>query len=147
MNSHLTDDQLLDRLYGISSGEGAHLENCPDCQSRWSLLQQRRDMLANLAPPSSGDLHRQRLRIQQRLDRSPAAWKRVWAPAAVAIVLLTGLWVTRPRQVDSPPAALEEATQMIEVGWFEDTYSATRIMEPRAASPIRELFMEGPVLE
>ena len=68
-----------------------------------------------------------------------------WVPAAVAFAVIAGLLVTRTLPVPAPVKHAE--TEIIEAGWFEDTYSATQVLEPLAASPIRALFVEGPVLE
>lgn len=147
MNLHLTDDQLVDRLYGIASHGDAHLEACPECQFRWVRLQQRRTEAAAPVPLPAQYFHRQRRQIQNRLAAPVSGRAAVWVPAMAGLAVVAGLLLTRSvPTVPVPPPALE-AAQVMEAGWFEDAYSATRIMEPRAASPIRELFAEGPVPE
>ena len=139
MSLHLTDDQLLDRIYGLSEADGEHLQACPDCQVRLSRMQQRRDQLIESAPISNQQLRQQRRAILNRLSVPAPALRLAWAPVAAAVVLLAGFAFTP--KVEAPPAA--PVVEVVETGWFEETYSATRVIEPRAATPIRRLFWEG----
>jgi anti-sigma factor RsiW len=147
MSLHLTDDQLVDRLYGIASEGDAHLDSCPGCQSRWVRLLERRAEATAPVPLPAQYFHQQRRQIQNRLAAPVSGRAAVWVPTMAGLAVVAGLLLTRsvPTAPVSPPAV--ESAQVMEAGWFEDAYSATRIMEPRAASPIRELFAEGPVLE
>lgn len=141
MNPHLSDDQLLDAFYGLAE-PGTHLDECPHCQARWERMQMRREQ--TLAPlPRAGFFNRQRQETMQRMVQ-PSRGPAMWVPATVALVLIAGVLMTRT----TPPAPVQRAeTGIIEAGWFEETYSATQQLEPLAASPIRELFAEGPVLQ
>ena len=147
MNLHLTDDQLVDRLYGIASHGDAHLDACSECQSRWVRLQQRRTEAAAPVPLPAQYFHQQRRQIQNRLAAPVSGRAAVWVPAMAGLAVVAGLLITRSVPTAPVPPPVMEAAQVMEAGWFEDAYSATRIMEPRAASPIRELFAEGPVPE
>jgi hypothetical protein len=148
MSLHLSDDQLVDRLYGVaSSQEDTHLDSCEECQTRWSVVQQHRDHAAASAELPAEYFHQQRREIQKRLAAPSPVFGAMWVPAALAIALVAGLFITRTTPKVSAPARSESRAENVEAGWFEDTYSATREMEPRAASPIRELFAEGPVRE
>ncbi len=146
MNQHLSDGQLLDSIYGIAEPD-THLDSCSHCQARWELMQTRREQ--TLSPlPNAGYFHRQRREMQIRMSE-PSRGHAVWVPATVALALMAGVLMTRT----SPPVPMQRAkmeraeTGIIEAGWFEDTYSATQQIEPLAASPVRGLFLEGPVLE
>lgn len=143
MSTHLSDDQLLDALYGLAE-HGAHLDECPQCQARWTRMQTRREQTQ--APlPSAGFFHRQRRQTQARMAQ-PARGGAMWVPATVALALIAGVLMTRT--TPPAPAPVQRAeTGIMEAGWFEETYSATQQLEPIAASPIRELFLERPVLE
>jgi len=147
MSLHLTDDQLVDRLYGIASEGDSHLDSCSECQSRWVRFQQRRNESTAPVPLPAQYFHQQRRQIQNRLAAPVSGRAAVWVPAMAGLAVVAGLLLTRsvPTAPVSTPAV--ESAQIMEAGWFEDAYSATRIMEPRAASPIRELFAEGPVPE
>lgn len=149
MSLHLSDDQLVDRLYGVSSlQEETHLDTCAECQARWNGIEQRRDQAAAPAELPAEYFHQQRREIQKRLAAPRPVFGAMWVPAALAIALVAGLFISRTTpKVAGPAAGSESKAEIIEAGWFEDTYSATRVMEPRAASPIRELFAEGPVQE
>lgn len=141
MNQHLSDDQLLDSIYGLAEA-GTHLDECHDCQARWERMQTRREQTL-LPEPRAGLFHRQRREMQVRMSEPPRS-HAVWVPATVALALMAGVLMTQT----SPPVKVQRAeTGIIEAGWFEDTYSATQQLEPIAAYPVRGLFVEGPVLQ
>ena len=66
MNRHLSDDELLDRLYGLT-GNDSHLESCPECASRSAAFEGRRRELAQPVPISTQFLAAQRRAIYSRL--------------------------------------------------------------------------------
>ena len=140
MSLHLTDDQLVDRIYGISDAGTEHLDSCPECQLRWSRMLQRREQSLPSVPVSNQQLRQQRRAILSRLSAQRPALRIAWVPAAAAVVLMAGFAFTPTAEAPSS-APTEEA--VVETGWFENTYSATRVIEPRAATPIRQLFWEG----
>jgi hypothetical protein len=142
MSIHLSDDQLVDRLYGVSDAGSEHLDACAECQLRWSKVQQRRDLVVAAPALSSQQLRQQRRQILNRLATPTPAIRMMWAPATAALMLIAGLAVTTPK-AKAPVRPAQPAIETVEAGWFEDTYSATRQMEPRASSPIRGLFIEG----
>jgi hypothetical protein len=148
MSPHLSDDQLVDLLYGIGVEADGHLDSCPECQVRWSQIQRRRAEAAVEAPPPAEVFRRQRHQIQHRLAAPPAGARFLWAPAAVAVLLLAGLAMNESVRMNpvSVPVA-ETAPEIMPAGWFEDAYSATRELEPWAAAPLRELFAEETVAE
>ena len=44
MKTHLSDDDLIRRLYGLDDAGGAdHLKACLDCLRRWEAVRERRD--------------------------------------------------------------------------------------------------------
>jgi len=138
---HLTDDQLIDRLYGIRRTGDAHLEECPDCSSRWEMLQERRGRVVGEAPEGGVLWAEQRREILDRAEAGEAAWnwQRAWAPVLLmAMVLAAGVWFYGPVSPPPPPAPVAVDTSA--PGWFEETYSVMQPDEPRAASPIRVLF-------
>jgi len=142
MSMHLSDDQLVDRLYGIAMEGDGHLDACPECQSRWSRVQQRRDSVVVSVQPPAEYFHQQRRELQQRLDSTSTrrSFAVVLVPAMFAVLLMAGLVFTKTASKAPAPAPIAAAAPIVEVGWFEDAYSVTREMEPRAASPIRHLF-------
>jgi hypothetical protein len=148
MNSHLSDQDLLNRLYGVEE-RGAHLEGCKECAKRWDDLSAGRarflsTTLSKASPPSDLSdrlleerfLTAQRNRIYARLESGPER-RMLWAPAGVAAaaLLAVGLFVYRP--VASTPAEPADAQL------FADVYTVEQSLEPVAAEPIHALFEEG----
>jgi anti-sigma factor RsiW len=145
MSVHLTDDQFIERLYGIASGD-EHLESCAACQARWNRIRACRDAAASSSPLPAEFFQQQRRQIEKRLAKKTPGFVTMWVPAALALMLMTGFVVNRPKRKPSAPAPRMKV-EIVEAGWFADTYSAMRVLEPRATSPIRQLFKEGPVPE
>jgi anti-sigma-K factor RskA len=148
MNAHLTDDDLIRRLYGVGE-EDDHLATCLECRERWLAIQNVIRSVRAEAPRSpeiSGRaLAVQRRQILARLDRPLAGW-RTWGglTAAVAASLLAAaLFLSRPTGSETPaPAATAVANPEADAQLFTDVYSMEQDVEPRAAAPIRGLFQE-----
>lgn len=139
---HLTDDQLIDRLYGMDPAGDAHLDVCPECASRWETLQEKRGQIVGQVP--QGVLwSEQRRQILERVEGGPEPswnWRRAWAPVLLtSVVLAAGVWIYRPASPPQP-SPVAAAVDTVEAGWFEETYSVMQPDEPRAAGPIRVLF-------
>jgi hypothetical protein len=138
MNGHLTNDELLNRLYGLA-GDDSHLESCAECERRWSDLRARRERFVHAAAAEQEPAEffaLQRSKIQSRLERHPRARMR-WVPAAVAAgcLLAAGLFVHRPAAV--PRADTADAQLLSEM------YSMEQSVEPLAAAPIHALFEDS----
>ncbi len=133
MNAHLSDHQLLERLYGAA--DHAHAESCAQCAARYRELENRRAELAATRPPSPQFLAAQRRKIEQRLQHQ-TQWRLKWAPAAAAaLALAIGLVVYHP--VAPKPAPRPDAG---DAQLFSEVYSMEQSTEPRAAAPIHALF-------
>jgi hypothetical protein len=134
---HWSDDDLLDRLYGIGPGDG-HLEQCPECQSRWNRLSTRRSELLRPPEVSSSDLAAQRRNIYRRLDRPARSAAVRFAPIlAVFAMLLVAFFLWRP---GSAPQAPPPAPQISDAQLFSEVSSMAQSSEPQAAEPIHALF-------
>ena len=48
---HLSEDELLDRLYGVPTRSDIHLDACPDCRGRWNVLCRARAAELHRQPP------------------------------------------------------------------------------------------------
>jgi hypothetical protein len=86
MKGHLTTDELIDRLYGMSVSEEsdrAHLAACTDCRARWKAVEALRREMAAGEPVSAEFLAAQRRIIYSRLER-PAPRRLRWLPALAA---------------------------------------------------------------
>jgi predicted anti-sigma-YlaC factor YlaD len=147
MNLHLTQNQLLEHVYGVGSGE-AHLRECAECSARLESLLQikaRHQAEAHSQAYASSDFFAaQRRTVYSRLDRAAASYAR-WAPAvAGAALLAVGLMLLPHGQVRAQraavPAARVEPNDNAQL--FSDLYSMEQSVEPSADAPIHELFEE-----
>lgn len=138
MNTHLHDDELIDRLYGLAGqagSEDAHLEQCGVCALRFREMRARRANLAAVPETSSEFLAAQRRKIYTRLGQPPAT-RMKWAPAiAAACLAAIGMFLYRPAATPHPEAA--------DAQLFAEVYSMEQSTEPRAAAPIHALFEDN----
>ena len=146
MNPHLSDDDLIRRLYGIGE-ENDHLAACLECSERWHAIQNVIRSVRAEAPRlpeiSGRALAAQRQNILARLDQPPARW-RAWhgvTAAAAASLVAAALFLSRPTGSETPPAATAVANSEADAQLFTDVYSMEQDVEPRAAAPIRGLFI------
>ena len=146
---HLSDDQLIDLLYGIGDADG-HLEICPACDARWEDMQRAlgRTRVESAAEISTRRLAIQRQQILERLE-SPGSPQQGWIPAAAAASLVAMAlffsWSSspRPRVVAPPSAPVAAANTESDAELFTDVYSMERDVEPQAAAPIHALFQQA----
>lgn len=156
---HLTNDQLLDRLYGLGETEGEtsrHLQECAGCAERMRAFE-RRQAEATAQPETSNEfLAAQRRGIYARLEQGPQAHSR-WAPAlAAACALAVGMfWVypvhhARPQVPNRPAPIVAQGvahavahSEVSDEQLFSDVYSMEQSAEPRAAVPMHALFEDG----
>jgi len=149
MNPHLSDDDLIRRLYGIGEEDG-HLATCSECSDRWLAIQNViRSARAEQprAPEMTGrKLAVQRQQILAKLDQ-PLAGSLLWRwapPAAAASLLAAALILSRPTSPVAPtPSATVAVNAEADAQLFTDVYSMEQDVEPRAAAPIRGLFQEA----
>ena len=141
-HQHLSDDALLDALYGLTDGE-PHLRECAMCAQRFSEWRRKRESLAAAADVSvdvsSDFLAAQRRKIYERLER-PEPKRLRWVPAlAMACLVAVGVLVYHPA---TPPAPQQRA-DVSDSQLFSDAYSMDQSLEPSAAAPIHALFQGG----
>jgi hypothetical protein len=165
MNRHLTNDELLNRLYGLGEAEGEstlHLRECTGCAERWRAFERRRAETAAW-PDLSGDasnefLAAQRRSIYARLEERSGGIHVRWAPAVAAgFLLAVGVYLSIPgpgrHVVPQPANAAYTSThnrpapvahvvhaEMSDEQLFSDVYSMEQSAEPRAAVPLHALF-------
>lgn len=146
--SHLSDDALLDRLYGLGGNDSlasddsrvsddSHLHSCQECTERWNAMLERRSQSVSEVAVPNEFLWAQRRKIYARMgEESPSPLR--WVPAfAAAALLAIGVLVYHPatpapQQIDSNDAQL-----------FSEAYSMEQSSEPRAAAPIHALFEDN----
>jgi|HubBroStandDraft_5_1064220.scaffolds.fasta_scaffold351832_2 hypothetical protein len=154
MNRHLTNDELLDRLYGLGEAEGEtnlHLKGCAECADRWRAFELRREETAAWPEVSSEFLAAQRRGIYARLEEHSGGMHVRWAPAlAAGFLLAAGVYLAIPGRHAVPnrpaPVAHVVHAEMTDEQLFSDVYSMEQSAEPRAAVPMHALFTasEGP---
>jgi hypothetical protein len=141
-HEHLSDDALLDALYGLADHE-PHLRECAVCAHRFSEWRRKRERLASAAglstDVSSDFLAAQRREIYERLER-PEPKRLRWAPAlAMACLVAVGALIYHPA---TPPAPRQRG-DVSDSQLFSDAYSMDQSLEPSAAAPIHALFEDG----
>ena len=135
MSTHFSDEELVDRLYGIGRTD-THLEECERCRQRWLRLQARRRELL-MAPEIPADfLAAQRRRVYQRLEQDrDGGWAHRFTPAFAALVVIAlGVVLSRPAPSPQPTLAFNGSD------FYTEIYSMVNSTEPLAAEPIHGLF-------
>jgi len=138
-SEHWTDDQLIDRLYGVGPGDG-HLETCAECQARFASIETRRRQLPSDESVSDSFLAAQRRAIYARLDQ-PRRWWHAWplgrfAASAAMVVVLAGtvaVYESHRRELAESRADAQLAQDVSQMS-FES--------EPTATAPLKGLFVE-----
>jgi len=140
---HLSDDALLEAVYGLVDQNAPHLRECAFCAQRLTEFQQRRESLVGAAEASAGVssdfLAAQRRKIYERLEQPGPKGLR-WAPAlAMACLVAGGVLLYHPATPPEPQQRAEVSDSQL----FSDAYSMDQSLEPRAAAPIHALFEDG----
>ena len=96
-HEHLSEDALLDAVYGIAGSEAeAHLRGCADCAQRLHEWHEKRAAAAESVEISGEFLAAQRRKIYERIER-PSRKHWLWAPGlAAACALAVGVFVYHP---------------------------------------------------
>src|SRR6478672_2463250 len=122
MNSkHWTDEELLDRLYGVGR-EDNHLQTCVECDARWNDLVAARRTLKSEPEVSPSFLLRQRVAVMERIEPSKGSfftWRSVTAVAGACVMAL-GFVIYRPEQ----PKTVAVSTVTSDSQFFAEIYSA-----------------------
>ena len=135
MTNHLSDDDLVLRLYGAAN-ESEHLDSCEECRARFDALGERRAQIVAPLEISRDALLAQRRAIHARLGEHPASrWKWVPAFAAAACLIVAGVFVYHPHEAAAPEIADSQL--------YSDIYSMQQSLEPDAAKPIHALFEDA----
>lgn len=147
MSEHLTQEELIQRLYGMDTG-ASHLEGCSECGARYQALEARRADLAVPEEVPADVLAAQRRAIYSRMGEKPAGFTP-WIPAlATAALLALGVYVYQPvthhgqkivagKIVAAPKADVGDAQL------FSEAVSMELTAEPRAVEPMHGLFEEN----
>jgi hypothetical protein len=145
MNQHLSDNELIDRLYGLMSRESAlygHAESCGQCRDRLQAFESLRAASREPEAVPADVLAAQKRAILARIEEAPRAQLR-WAPAvAVAVLAIAAAIAYRPGQAPGGKAAPANASveQVTDESLLAEIYALEMAEEPRAAAPIRGLF-------
>ena len=140
---HWSRDEMVSHLYGLDPAEGlnsGHLETCESCRPAWLGLQERRrDSLSGMTV-SEGLLRKQRQAVFARIER-PRPPAPLWGlvPAAMTALLLVGVSFQPPK----PEAYIQTAAiTASDRELFNELSELLQEDTPRAAAPIRALFVE-----
>jgi hypothetical protein len=137
-HGHLSDDALLDGLYGLRDGAAEydmHLLECAICAERWNELRRKREILAQSVDRPSDFFAAQRSRIYERIEH-PERKRLMWVPAvAMACLVAVGLWVYHP----AAPSVSQRGS-VTDSQLFSEAYSMDQSLEPSSAAPIHALF-------
>lgn len=157
MKPHLSNAELLDRLYGLGEAEGEtarHLGECEECARRMQAFESRRAEAAADSRFSAQASHQmlaaQRRAVYARLEE-PAKPYGPWAPAALAagLVLAVGVFLYHPSRPAPRPVTHTASAfhpipatraEMTDEQLFSVVYSMEETDEPQAAAPIHALF-------
>ncbi len=145
VSGHWTDEQLIEYLYGVGP-EDQHLDTCPNCQERLSVMQARRGAV-ELNPSFQDEasfefLAAQRRKIYGRLGEPIHWWSghqlRRWASAAAMALVLGGGFVVyeqnhRQRVMDNRVSDAQLA---------QDVSLMAQDSEPQPTAPLQALFDE-----
>ena len=134
MKPHLSTDELIEEVYGLSGH--AHLKECPACAARLRRMEAVRHQAARPGPVSEEFLAAQRRGVYARIAE-PAAHRLRWLPALAAAAVLA---VVALVHMSTPPVAHPDSG---DEQLFSEVYSMEQSSEPQAAAPIHELFDES----
>jgi hypothetical protein len=143
-SGHWTDEQLVAHLYGVGP-EDRHVDQCPDCQQRLSVMQAHRQAIELDASPEDGVsfdfLAGQRRKLYAKITEPVRWWSnlpiRRWAPAAAALVILGG-----------GVLVIEQAHHTVATSNVSDAQLAQDVSrmaedpEPPPTAPLQALFEE-----
>ncbi len=134
---HWSDDQLIDRLYGIGP-EDNHLEKCPSCAQRWEAIRRRNESLRS----SEIEVSEEHIVAQRRAIRARLGKKRRVLPKVLVPVLATLLLATIVILNNHTPAPRPVVEKVSDAQLFDDVFNRVSGTEPTAMGPIRSLFEE-----
>ncbi len=136
-DKHWSDDQLIDRLYGIGPQDG-HIDICQSCARRWEEMRLRYESLRPSGIETSEEyLAAQRRAIHARLGEKRHSLPRMLVPVAVTLLLAAIVVVYRPAPAPQPVVERVSDSQL-----FDDVFRRVSGTEPSAMGPIRSLFEE-----
>lgn len=140
-NTHWSDDDLLDRLYGVGR-EDDHLNTCRDCRQRWIELQEsRRSSLQSPELPVEW-MAEQRQAIWNRIEgKAVNWWRQPLAPAAMALMLAMSVWLQLPSPSPQPSVAQSKQT-VSDNALFEEVFQTVEQTQPDSLAPVQALFEE-----
>ncbi len=144
---HWSDDELLDRLYGVGPDDD-HLSGCAECEGRLQELVTRRRgvVLSQELAVDPTLLLRQRAAVMDRIEKSSGSfvsWRAVTAFAGAAAMIL-GFVVYQPQRTKPVVMQTVSQTASSDTQFFSEIYSEVEQTEPRAVKPMRHLFEEHP---
>ena len=132
---HFSEDELLDRLFGISSRSDSHLDACAECRASWNVLSKARaaELRRTQLDLPESFLMQQRMNVMNRIERRVS---RNWLPGpapALALAMLCAIAVLLVRPAPAP-------VEVSDAQFFSEVYSVAESTQPNSAAPIQNLF-------
>ena len=143
MTTHLTDDQMLDVLYGLASAaQIEHARACPECSGLRLELDAMRHAQTQIRPVTSAALDHQREAIVARISGNcEMGWAMpMLAGSALAAGLLLAGFVTYGPLAPTARVAQQQVAEVREEPDLAELLSVEYTAEAQAAVPLRGLF-------
>ena len=138
MTRHWTEDDCIDRLYGIGPGD-EHLGECAECRALWQRFELRRAAVR-------ADIENEGARVHvppyPTIDARRRATTLRWVPAlAGAGALAAGLLLIYPMRTSVSPVPSNSAlVSASDAQFFDEVAALDQSPEPRAARTAEALF-------
>jgi len=129
---HWTESDFEQWLYGLKEPDG-HVEECQECRSEMTRLQQVRRQVVTQPEVSHDFLAAQRRSIYRRLAEPNRHWAPMRWVLSVATILMVVFGLTL-QHWNQPKQTISDEQL------FADLASIEQSAEPRAIQPIHELF-------
>ena len=139
MGNHLSNEDLINRLYEVGDTDDAHLRECRHCSARWEQLLARRSQILAAPEVPQDLLDAQRREIYRRMDEGQHAgfWPHRLAPAMAALTVVV-LGVVLSGTTPEPPVVTIAGNGDAE--FYTEIYSMVEATGPDAIAPIYGLF-------
>ena len=154
---HLSDDALIDALYGLSGADAEeHMRACTACAARRNDLEEKRGAMTAAVNATPAAMAALRKNVYRRIEH-PSFSERIlgnamsrWAAPALAgvaaCVLAIGVLAHNPlRPADSAPPATSSVAQSApamagDTQLYTDVYAMEQSFEPSASASLGVLF-------
>jgi hypothetical protein len=140
MSAHLTDNELIDQVYGIAEACD-HLRACESCAARLEAMHARKSAHAFAGEPAPAFFTQQHSQVLAKIENPRRSYR--WVPAlAAACLAVAGFFAYPTKTPVPPPHPVVAQVEPSDAQLYAEVYSMRESTEPTAASPIRALIQE-----